>query len=314
MTEKLKEYLKNTNPEQLVQDWNDLSKYNNGIDVREFLKYMTKEEFYKEYLEYKLFPESDQAALEEFAREFEAGLLRVTRNNNHFISIYRSPFTMDLFSKLLTDTFKESDKSIFEIMAMYKTEVENDLIMNVIKPGDIVLFTDETYGLVISDNGDNVIISCNGSYDSDDDIAEIRRPNKPTVVINDSNFQSYELIWPVKQTCFLGTSYQADEEQVSMVSENLKDQGYEVVEWNQLANMTINNIEIKQAQKHVIVPPSSFKYNHIIGLGLYNQIQTRASVDKTTEIYDEVSDTIKPIKQVIKINNATPKQFAIVVI
>lgn len=276
---------------------------------------MTKEEFFKKYLEFKLFPESDVAALDNIKEEFNAGLVRATRGDENFILLYKIPFTMDLFSKILTNEFEESDKSIFEIMAMYKTEVENDSVMSVIEPGDIVLFTDTTYGLVISDNENNIIISCDGSYKSDDDIVEIRRPDELTVSINDDDFQNYELIWPIiKKTCFLGTSYQASEEQISLVRDYLEGQGYNIIIWDDCANTLANNIEVQQAQSHVIVPPSSFKYDHIIGLGLYNQIQVRETVGKNTEIYDEVSDSIKSIKQVIKINNSTPKQYAIVVI
>lgn len=275
---------------------------------------MTKEEFFEKYLEFKLFPESDRVALDNIRQEFDAGLLRVTKNDENFILLYKVPFTMNLFSKLITNEFEESDKSIFEIMAMYKTEVENDSVMSVIKPGDVVLFTDTTYGLVINDNEDNIIISCNGSYKSDDDIIEVRRPDKLTVSINDDDFQNYKLVWPVKQTCFLGISYQASEEQISLVHDYLEGQGYNVVIWDDCATTLANNVEVQQAQRHVIIPPSSFKYNRLIGLGLYNQIQTRAASGKSTEIYDKFTTTISPIKQVIKINNSTPKQYAIVVI
>lgn len=305
MTEKLKEYLKNASPEQLVRDWNDLSKYNNGIDVKEFLRCMTKEEFYKEYLEYKLFPESAKPSLKVLAEALGARVSLVAHNGNCYSVLYKNKFD---FSKI-----EISNKSIFEIMTMFKTEVEANALMDTVKPGDIVLFVDGTHGLVVMDDGYEFIISCNGSYESDKDILEVRRPKEITVNINSDEFSNYELVWPIRPTCFVGVSYEANalaEEAVKSELEIIEN--YKVIEWDDFLSEESNNKRVQEADEHVVIPPASFNRNHIIGMGLYYQIKTRQDAGKTTSILCD--GDLMQISQVLELKNPTTKQYAVVLV
>lgn len=130
-------------------------------------------------------------------------------------------------------------------------------------------------------------------------------------VIDLAAWNAASTIWrkEPENVTFLGVSYKANPAKVNKVKSLFKN----VVEYNELASLSYNNEVLKQATNHVIVPPSDFSSDHIIGEGLYQQYLVRKNCGKTTEIYIEDRNIILPIKQVYKLQTSDMTKSALVI-
>ena len=266
---------------------------------------MTKEEFYKKYLDNKLFPISDKKAVEELAKELGYKVSNITKNNVEYVAIH--PEFISIFG-LMAVMFggKESEESMFTIMGIYKTQVNNMnmKISSVIKAGDLVL----------TDNGINIVLNCNGSFwipgEDLDDVIEVRRPKTLTVNLTEEEFDKAIVVWSKKKTLFLGVSYEADQELVDSYRKYYSED-YNVIEWNPNITEYYNNQNVINADEHVIIPPRDFDFTHLVGLGLYNQWSIRKNAEKSSSIC--YCDTVSEFTKMIPLKSNDYKQYAVVI-
>ena len=85
----------------------------------------------------------------------------------------------------------------------------------------------------------------------------------------------------------------------------------DIIEYDQFSPLELNNKKLVEATEHVIVPPSDFYDNHIIGRGLLSQIQERAKARKTSNIL--VNGDVIPIKAVYELKGDDNRKAAVVI-
>ena len=112
-------------------------------------------------------------------------------------------------------------------------------------------------------------------------------------------------------TVFIGVSYEADIEDYEFLKEKYEDDDIDIIEYDQFSPLELNNKKLVEATEHVIVPPSDFYDNHIIGRGLLSQIQERAKARKTSNIL--VNGDVIPIKSVYELKGDDNRKAAVVV-
>lgn len=266
---------------------------------------MTKVEFYQKYLDNKLFPISDEKAARELAKELNYEVSKITKNGVEYVTIHPkfvSPFG------LMAIMFggEESEESMFTIMGIYKTQINNTNmeISNVIKAGDLVL----------TDNGINIVISCGDLWipgEEFDDVIEVRRPKTLTVNLTEEEFNKATKVWSKKKTLFLGVSYEADQELVDLYRK-CYSKDYNVIEWNPNITEYYNNQNVINADEHVIIPPRDFDVTHLVGLGLYNQWCIRKNAKKSSSIC--YCDTVSEFTKMIPLKSNDYKQYAVVIL
>ncbi|MGM9531066.1 hypothetical protein [Intestinibacter sp.] len=122
------------------------------------------------------------------------------------------------------------------------------------------------------------------------------------------------VIWntaPENDTVFIGVSYEADIKDYHKVIQYYEDDDINIVEYDQFSPVELNNKKLVEATEHVIVPPSDFWDNHIIGKGLFNQIQERAKAGKTSNIF--VNGDVVPVKAVYELKGDDYTKAAVVI-
>lgn len=112
-------------------------------------------------------------------------------------------------------------------------------------------------------------------------------------------------------TVFIGVSYKADIEDYEFLKEKYEDDDIDIIEYDQFSPVELNNKKLVEATEHVIVPPSDFYDNHIIGRGLLSQIQERAKARKTSNIL--VNGDVIPIKAVYELKGDDNTKAAVVI-
>ena len=267
---------------------------------------MTKVEFYQKYLDNKLFPISDEKAARELAKELNYEVIKFTRNGVEYVTILPSHLSVYNIMDTIWNS-KESEESMFTIMGIYKTQVNNNMnmeISSVIKAGDLVL----------TDNGINIVLNCGGGFwipsEDLDDVIEVRRPKTLTVNLTEEEFDKATVVWSKKKTLFLGVSYEADQELVDSCRKYYSED-YDVIEWNPNITEYDNNQNVINADEHVIIPPRDFDVTHLVGLGLYNQWSVRKNAKKSSSIC--YCDTVSDFTKMIPLKTNDYKQYAVVV-
>lgn len=182
----------------------------------------------------------------------------------------------------------------------------------VAKQGDLVKTKTGVLGIAVKTFGNVLFFSETGRINSEN-IIEVRRPVSTLLfgIIDLATWNTASTIWrkEPENVTFLGVSYKANPAKVNKVRSLFKN----VVEYDESASLSYNNEMLKQATNHVIVPPSDFSSDHIIGEGLYQQYLVRKNCSKTTEIYIEDRNITLPIKQVYKLQTSDMTKSALVI-
>ena len=312
LTDVLKEYLANASVEQLVSDYNYINKIT-GLNY--FL--MTKEEFYEKYLKGVYFSMD--------TTEVENAIVKLANKIGYVYFNFRADgkWCCGISDKLISpkdaEKLNKSKFSIFEIITIYESQVLQDtkeksieefneeLINKYAEYGDIAVFEDGSYGIVIQKYGDLEVLRNNSS------ISKIVSINRPDDIEDVGNLDAvYSTVYPTKKTCFIGISYQADSTLKSDVIEHMKSLDYEVLEYDSSKSETANHNEVIKADRYIMIPPSNFEETHIIGLGLYNQYMTRKKANKEAEVA-LIDDSYATIKKVYKLEGNDYTKTAVVV-
>lgn len=180
----------------------------------------------------------------------------------------------------------------------------------VLQPGDLVKTKDGRLGIAVKVFSRISVLSETGTINLTD-IIEVRRPSLPLSAVTIMGWNDATIVWrkQPENITFLGVSYKANPAKVNKVRSLFKN----VVEYDESASLSYNNEMLKQATNHIIVPPSDFSSDHIIGEGLYQQYLVRKNCGKTTEIYIEDRNIILPIKQVYKLQTSDMTKSALVI-
>mgnify|MGYP004508430295 CR=1 FL=1 len=178
----------------------------------------------------------------------------------------------------------------------------------VFQPGDLVKTKDGRLGIAVKVFSRLWVLSKTGTLNLTD-IIEVRRPLLPLSAVTITGWNDATIVWrkQPENITFLGVSYKANPANVNKVRSLFKN----VVEYDESASLSHNNEMLKQATNHVIVPPSDFSSDHIIGEGLYQQYLVRKNCGKTTAIY--IGNIILPIKQVYKLQTSDMTKSALVI-
>lgn len=113
-----------------------------------------------------------------------------------------------------------------------------------------------------------------------------------------------------KYSVFVGVSYPADPKDLEEVKQLYED-NVDIIEYDPFLSLEENNKKLVEATEHVIIPPSDFYDTHIIGKGLLSQIQERAKVGKTSNVY--VDGDIIPIDEVYELKGNDYTKAAVIV-
>lgn len=114
-----------------------------------------------------------------------------------------------------------------------------------------------------------------------------------------------------KYSAFIGVSYTANPKDLEEVKQRYEDDCIDVIEYDPFLSLAENNKKLVEAREHVIIPPSDFYDTHIIGKGLLSQIQERAKVGKSSNVY--VDEDIIPIKNVYELKGNDYTKAAVVI-
>lgn len=181
-----------------------------------------------------------------------------------------------------------------------------DLEMGILTAGDYLQDTDGNLGIVLELLGRKFLVDEYGELMSIDDVVEVRKPSNRTCILTRSLWDSAKTIW-IRNHNFLGVSYDASQSEVAKARAGFDE---EPMEWDDSITIGENNKLIKEAVTHVIVPPADFISNHIIGEGLYHQIEERQSTGKDTFI--SINGTFLKIKKVYGLQGGSRKKYALV--
>lgn len=180
----------------------------------------------------------------------------------------------------------------------------------VVKQGDLVKTKTGVLGIAVK-AFDNVLFFSETGRINSENIVEVRRPVSTLLfgIVDLAAWNTASTIWrkEPENVTFLGVSYKANPAKVNKVRSLFKN----VVEYDESASLSYNNEMLKWATNHVIVPPSDFSSDHIIGERLYQQYLVRKNCGKTTEIY--IEDSILPIKRVYKLQTSDMTKSALVI-
>lgn len=301
------------------------------------LNNMTKQEFYKTHLEGKYFicknDEEIVTTLSPIAKSLGKKIRAVRLKEGEMAC------TLDdiLWLEWMVSSFlKGIEASLWIVKGIWDVEVENNVPS--ISEGQMVKLEDGSIYVISSYKG--TLRAYNPAKDyvtvvDDSFLKKVTKVVNPEGGVLIGDFDSYKVVWSrmniqkVKVflgvsymspyfgrdltatylVTFLGASYKANPAKVNKVRSLFKN----VVEYDESASLSYNNEMLKQATNHVIVPPSDFSSDHIIGEGLYQQYLVRKNCGKTTEIYIEDRNIILPIKQVYKLQTSDMTKSALVI-
>ena len=106
---------------------------------------------------------------------------------------------------------------------------------------------------------------------------------------------------------FVGVSYEANPDDLK----DIKTQYKNIIEYNDFQALEENNEKLVKAKDHIIIPPSDFCSNHIIGRGLLCQIKERFKAGKDSNVY--VEGEVFPIKNVYELKGNDYTKAAVVI-
>lgn len=177
--------------------------------------------------------------------------------------------------------------------------------MNMLTPGDYVQDKNGNKGIVLQILEWKFIVDEYGEIMIKDDVVEVREPSTRTCILTADTFNNAKVIWSSSYD-FLGVSYDADSSEVEKAIDNLESP----VEWDESLTLGENNKLVREANFHVIVPPADFINDHLIGEGLFHQIEERQAAGKDTHI--AINGTFLKIKKVYGLQGGSRKKYALV--
>ena len=241
-------------------------------------------------------------------------------------------FDVVKYTAIITGNFENfSEGSVFSLLGALDGEFSNlsTSFLEVVQPGDLVMLEDKrTILLAMKQEGieglmftsqDELLYSMDydseGKCHSEPDIIAVKRPAIPCSTISNSEWRDAITVWEAEckaKTCFIGLSNEAYSGDLTSLLYRMNNDVYENVLYDSALSLSDNESRMKSCDRHIIIPPINFTSKPIVGQGLYNQWRTRIKAGKKLEIY--VNDSISTVKEMLKIENGSNADYAVVII